>query len=367
MGTINQKGLLVKALILILFLPFTLSCATSRIQKKPQEYVFFPPPPDISRIQFLTSISKETDFARPKSSFADFILGKKKKETKKIKKPYGVSIHKGTIYVCDTFTNHIDVLNLKKRTFSYLGDKGTLKFKKPINIIIDKDGRKYITDSVLGVVAVLDKANNPVATFGKGQMKKPTGIALFENRIYITDVIANQVVVMEKNTGEILDRIGGKTDERVKFEAPTNIAVDTEGNIYVSETMGFRIRKLTPDGKPLLKYGAGIGDGHGQFARPKGLAVDREGRIYSIDAWHSVVQIFNAKAEMLLFFGELGNKPGNLNLPAQIIIDYDNVELFRKFAAPDFEVEYLIIVTSQFGLKMINIFGFGHKKGEGDV
>jgi hypothetical protein len=62
----------------------------------------------------------------------------------------------------------------------------------------------------------------------------------------------------------------------------------------------------------------------------------------------------------------MGNQPGNLNLPAQVVIDYDNVNLFRSYAAPDFEIEYLIIVTSQYGLRKVNIYGFGHPRGQGN-
>jgi hypothetical protein len=91
------------------------------------------------------------------------------------------------------------------------------------------------------------------------------------------------------------------------------------------------------------------------------VAVDREGRIYSVDGWHSVVQVFDAEGRFLLFFGEMGNQPGNLILPAQIVIDYDNIPLFTKYASPDFQIEYLIIVTSQYGERKVNVFGFGHK------
>ena len=60
----------------------------------------------------------------------------------------------------------------------------------------------------------------------------------------------------------------------------------------------------------------------------------------------------------------MGNQPGNLILPAQIVIDYDNVPLFTKYASPDFEIEYLILVTSQYGERKVNVFGFGQKRTE---
>jgi hypothetical protein len=44
------------------------------------------------------------------------------------------------------------------------------------------------------------------------------------------------------------------------------------------------------------------------------------------------------------------------------VVDYDNVALFEKYAAPGFKVEYLVIVTSQVGTRMVNVFGFGRRK-----
>jgi hypothetical protein len=60
----------------------------------------------------------------------------------------------------------------------------------------------------------------------------------------------------------------------------------------------------------------------------------------------------------LLFFGGMGNEPGNLSLPAKVVIDYDHVDLFADRVAPGHEIEYLVIVTSQYGSRMVNVFGF---------
>jgi DNA-binding beta-propeller fold protein YncE len=96
----------------------------------------------------------------------------------------------------------------------------------------------------------------------------------------------------------------------------------------------------------------------GQFVRPKGVAVDREDRVYVVDASTEVVQIFNAEGKLMLFFGGAGNHPGGLNIPATVVIDYDNVDLFADRVAPGYKIEYLVLVTSQFGPNKVNVFGF---------
>ncbi len=354
--TVITKISVVTAIICLLW-----GCAGAPI-KQEVEYYFFPPPPQEPRIQFLTSINGEKDFVTPRSSFADFIIGKKKKKTRLIRKPYGVAMRNGIIYVCDTRINKIDVLDIPAEEFRYVWGSTTLKFQKPVNIAVDEDGTKYIADTILGIVVVLDNKNRFVRALGKKGTMKPTDVALFGNKAFVVDVKNGQIVVFDKANGELLERIGKTGDNPGEFATPTNIAIDEEGNIYVSETGGFRIQKLTQEGESLMIFGHGIGDGLSQFARPRGVAVDRDGRVYSVDAWHSVVQVFDAEGRFLMFFGGMGSQPGNLILPAQVAIDYDSVPLFSKYAAPDFDVEYLIIVTSQYGRRKVNIFGFGHKK-----
>ena len=44
-----------------------------------------------------------------------------------------------------------------------------------------------------------------------------------------------------------------------------------------------------------------------------------------------------------LFIGGHTNAPGGLSLPAKVVIDRDNVDRFRRYAAPGFEIEQLIL------------------------
>jgi hypothetical protein len=66
---------------------------------------------------------------------------------------------------------------------------------------------------------------------------------------------------------------------------------------------------------------------------------------------------------MLLFFGGGGTKPGDLILPAKVIVDYANTKYFEPYVDPNFSMESLVIVTSQFGDRRVNVFAFGKEKG----
>jgi hypothetical protein len=64
-----------------------------------------------------------------------------------------------------------------------------------------------------------------------------------------------------------------------------------------------------------------------------------------------------------MFFGQPGNTPSDLNLPADVWIDYDNIKYFQSYVHPQFKLEYVILVTSQYGANKINVFGFGRMQG----
>jgi hypothetical protein len=121
--------------------------------------------------------------------------------------------------------------------------------------------------------------------------------------------------------------------------------------------------KYDRDGHFVAMFGR-LGSNLGHFARPRGITVDRDGRLYAVDAAFNNVQVFNKDGRLLLFFGEGGKEPGNFLLPAQVIIDYDNLQYFQKYVHPTFDMEYLIIVVSQFGDYSVNVLAYGKEKGK---
>ena len=78
-----------------------------------------------------------------------------------------------------------------------------------------------------------------------------------------------------------------------------------------------------------------------------------------MDAATEVAKIYNEQEQLLLIFGLPGNKPGMMNLPAKIVLDYDNVEFFQKYAVPGASIEFLVLVSNQYGPNKISVYGFG--------
>ncbi len=323
--------------------------------------VFYPALPDPPRIQLLATFTGEQDLHPPTSSFAKFILGDDD-STQQLVQPYGTALFNGRLYVVDTGAAGVAIFDFTNKRFSYLSGAPNGQMRRPINIRIDTDGTKYVTDTGVDKVLVYDKADRFVAAYGKEDQFRPTDVAITADRLYVTDVQHHQVHVLDKHTGKPLFVFGKAGSGEGELFHPTNIVVAPDGDLYVSETSNYRIQRFTQEGKPVRSYGA-VGTTPGSFARPKGLAIDHTGRMYVADAAFENVQLFDAKGKLLMFFGQSGRAEDRMHLPAGVGIDYDNVELFKKYAAPNFQIEYLILVTSQFGPNKVDVYGFGRMAG----
>lgn len=342
------------ALILILA-----SCAAP--VKKKEEVVFYPPAPELPRLQYLTSYSGSDDLGVEQSAFDVFIVGKNM--PRKMSKPYGVGIYDGKIYVCDTNIG-VTVLDLKRKTFEFLkGARGSGKLIQPINISIEADGTKYVSDPVRGQVVVFDRNDEYLRAYALKEPWKPVSAVAFENRLYVTDGKNGAIRVFDKKSGELVNTFGNKGAPEERLALPSNLAFDRNGDIYVADTGRFQVVRFDRDGHFRSALGK-LGDNLGQFARPRGLAVDQEDHLFVADAAFNNIQTFNTEGRLLFFFGELGDRPGQFILPAQVIVDYDNMEYFRKYVEPNFEMEKLVIVTSQLGSHLVSIFAFGKEKGK---
>ena len=323
--------------------------------------IFYPPLPNPPRIQYLKTFSTERDLGAS-SSFSDFILGKDTGAEMLINKPYGVTIADGQIFVVDTRGPGYVIFNLKRKRVKTVYGNGPGRMKKPINIIIDKAGNRFVSDTERGQILEFDKSDRFVRAFGSEGQFKPTDMAILGDKMYVVDIAHHKIHVLSLQDGHTLSEFGKPGSKSGELFQPTNIAIGADGYVYISDTGNFRIQKFSPEGYFAGSIGQ-VGTGLGQFARPKGVSVDHDGRLYVVDAAFENVQVFNQSGKLLLFFAGPGSHPDNLNLPTDIEIDYDNVALFQKYADPNFKLEYVILVANQFGQRKINVYGFGKMQG----
>ena len=330
--------------------------------KGPKTYTFFPPAPDEPRVQLLAGFSSDAQLGRG-ANFADYITGSRSGPAPLIK-PYGLALKDGKLYVCDTMAASLQIFDLNKKRARYFMPRGEGRLQTPINITIDSDGTRYITDTGRKQVLIYNRDGAYLAAIGTKDEMKPTDVAITSDRLYVTDMQGHNVRVYSKADRKLLFTVPrDPKEEKGKLFSPTNLAIDTQhGRLVVSDLGTFAVKVYDLEGQYLRTIGQ-QGVAPGLFARPKGVAVDHEGRIYVVDAATQVVQLFDADGKLLMFFGRAGSgTEGELSLPAAVKVDYDSVKLFQNRIAPNFKVEYLIAVSTQFYGDKINIFGFGSKK-----
>lgn len=323
-----------------------------------QKYAFWPPYPDEPRIQFLISLENSGQIAERKSNaLADIVYGKESLQDVAINKPYGVEMWNGRIYTCDIRAGVVMVFDLRQKQTRVMGSTGSEVLARPTDIAIADDGMKYVSDIGRNLIFVFDAKERFITTYGMKDFQ-PTGIAVFGDRLYVGNFLGHCIEIFSRTTGEHLGHIGEQGNEDGMFVRPLGVAVDGQGNVYVTDVIRCKLQKFSPDGQFLFGFGT-ITNNIGSFVRPKHMAVDHDGLMYITDASFQNVQIFSPEGDILTFFGAVGTHPGSMYLPAGITVHYGDLDIFKPYIHPDFEADYLIIVTNQFTENKVSVYAFG--------
>jgi uncharacterized repeat protein (TIGR01451 family) len=135
-----------------------------------------------------------------------------------------------------------------------------------------------------------------------------------------TDPLTSNVVTVAGSAGNAGNVDGPRGAAR--FNAPTGLAVDTAGNVFVADTGNHTIRKIAPDGTVTTIAGLDA-----QFNAPAGLALDALGNLYVADSGnHTIRRIAPSGFVTTVAGGAPGHENGDgvsarFNAPTSIAID----------------------------------------------
>ncbi|MCF8368644.1 MAG: T9SS type A sorting domain-containing protein [Bacteroidales bacterium] len=141
------------------------------------------------------------------------------------------------------------------------GDTSVAEFNRPFGICIDVEGNLYLADA-------------------------------YNHRIRKIGIDGQVTTYAGTGTAGYLD---GPADE-ARFNQPINICLDEDGNMFVSDFLNQRIRKISADmmvttiaGSGQAGYLDGISE-QAMFNYPRGICLDDTGNIYIGDSWNHRVR-----------------------------------------------------------------------------
>ena len=254
-------------------------------------------------------------------------------------------------------------------TLGYVdGDTAVAKFGGPFGLCIDDADNLYIADAdnncirkITSAGIVSTYAGTGVAGYADGvatsaQFKAPSDLCIdnagnvyvsdFENqRIRKIDITGNVTTIAGNGNIGFVD--GNNAD--AEFDYPRGIVMDSEGNLFISDSWNHRIRKINLADSIVSTFaGGGINTGvssigdlvddsdtSARFYTPSGLAIDGEDNIYVADAYNHRIRMITPEAVVSTVAGSGPIGPGVggysngdalsslLNTPTEVFISND--------------------------------------------
>jgi len=347
-------------LLLAFGLGFSLSASASKKKKAdttaapevgPRKFPFdpkklvWPNPPSIARVKWVDYFAgTKIDYtpaatAKPKASWMDRLAGGQTQAEKFNPKtfpfqligPYGIAVDsKGLVYVADQRVGAVFIFDTQTHNTQMIRNGMEAHFGWINGLAIDDDDRLFVSDGKMHRVLIFNAKHEMEGQITNG-ITDPVGLAIdTTNRfLYVVDTQQDQVLVYDADTLKLLRRIGtgGKSHFLTSpgdFGAPQGVALDADGNVYVTDTLNNRVEIFDADGNFISTFGKN-GDGPGYFARPKGIAVDSDGHIWVADEMQDRLQVFNREGQLLTYVGTgHGELPGQFKTLIGVAIDKHN-------------------------------------------
>lgn len=304
----------------------------------PSGPLVYPQPPDEPRFYYERTLYGSGDVVAKKDrDLKGIITGEGSESGKGMKKPYGISVAKGRVFVTDLGGVH--VFDIPGKQYSRIGEasqaeKDESGLQMPLGIDFDAEGNLYVVDAATTSksVQVYDQNGHYLRSFGGAKVfHRPSGIAVDKatSRVYVVDgggidTKEHRVRVFDGKNGSHLFDFGKRGTAEGEFNLPRDATFGKNGMLYVVDGGNFRVQVFSPEGKFSHTFGS-LGRLGGMFARPKEIAADRDGNVYVIDAAFANFQIFDASGKLLLPIGNRSgsDQPGHFMLPSGIAVDDD--------------------------------------------
>lgn len=130
---------------------------------------------------------------------------------------------------------------------------------------------------------------DPVVWSATG-FKQPKDVTVHGNMVYVADSLNARVVRLDVATGAFIDSFGGDVLHR-----PEGVAVEPNGDIWVTDTSWNRLIEFSPSGTYLQKFGS-LGSTNGKFSEPTKLEILETPtgiELYVVDTSNDRVEVYD--------------------------------------------------------------------------
>lgn len=229
----------------------------------------------------------------------------------------------GLVYVTDTDLHTVRALSVGGVVTTLAGNTGNIgsadgagsaaRFNNPLGIALSDTGNIYVADiysrtirsvTAAGVVTTLAGLAGHIGSVdGTGSAARfydPLGVAVdVADTVYVADS-SNHTIRRVSAAGGVVTTLAGLAGSAgsadglgtvARFNLPFGLAADREGNLFITDSRNYTVRRVTAAGQVTTIGGlagySGSTDGTGsaaRFASPYGIAVDRGGNLYVADA-----------------------------------------------------------------------------------
>lgn len=175
---------------------------------------------------------------------------------------------------------------------------GPGQFNEPTGIAVT-DEEVFVSDARNRRIQVFDKRGAFRRQFSAG-LQRPMNLEFRDGRLYVADFFADRILLYGRD-GTLLRAVA----PRDGLHNPGGVAVRADGSILVADTYAHRVLLLSPDGVIRQSWGA-PGEtciGAGRFNYPTGVAVAPGGGFYVADGYNDRVQQFDAAGNFVRKWG----------------------------------------------------------------
>lgn len=302
----------------------------------------WPTAPDPPRIRYVGAFAKPSDLGVRRNVVRRVVDALTGRSEPRISQPFAIAVDTaGRIFVTDMRARGVHIFDVRHHAYEFLSRVGRLALRSPTGIATDGAGSLYMADSELGMVIAVDE--NRRERWRLPGLQRPTGLALSPSEpvLYVVETQGHRVHVVSTATGLAEGSFGLRGDQPGEFNFPTNVTVGVDGEVYITDSMNFRVQMFGSHGEFVAQFGR-PGDAVGDLARPKGIGLDSEGHIYVVDGLYDVVNIYSRTGRILLSFGGAGHAAGQFWLAVGLTMDsQDRIYVADSFNARVQVFEYL--------------------------